>query len=215
MAEELAFSLDEYAYELPEELIAQEPIEPRDAARLMVVRRATGTFEHRVFRELPSLLDPGDLLVINDSRVLPARLFGKRKTGGNVEILLVQPLEGTTVWLALARPARKLQPGETIDVLPRESESVQPAPLRICERRTGGSVVVELSPSITARLEAYGHVPLPPYIRAPLRDPERYQTVYATHPGSVAAPTAGLHFTERLLAELRQRGIGITSLTLH
>ncbi|MCX7624419.1 MAG: tRNA preQ1(34) S-adenosylmethionine ribosyltransferase-isomerase QueA [Thermomicrobium sp.] len=209
------FLLDEYDYELPEELIAQEPIEPRDAARLMVVRRATRTIEHRIFRELPDLLDPGDLLVVNDSRVLPARLFGQRTTGGKVEILLVQPLEGTTTWLALARPARKLRPGEDVTIVPREGVDERPATARIVERRAGGQVVVALDPLIAERLERYGHVPLPPYIRRPLRDPERYQTVYAAHPGSVAAPTAGLHFTERLLAELRERGIEIAPLTLH
>jgi S-adenosylmethionine:tRNA ribosyltransferase-isomerase len=215
MLEEAALSLHEYDYELPEELIAQEPIEPRDAARLMVVRRATHSIEHRIFRELPSLLDPGDLLIVNDSRVLPARLLGHRLTGGKVEILLVQPLEGTTVWLALARPARKLRPGETITIQPRDPQFAQPAPLRIRERRSGGQVIVELDPGIAERLDAFGHVPLPPYIHRPLSDPERYQTVYARHPGSVAAPTAGLHFTERLLDELRQRGIRIAPLTLH
>lgn len=214
MPEEISLSLYEFDYELPDELIAQEPIEPRDAARLMVLRRATRTIEHRIFRELPSLLDPGDLLVVNDSRVLPARLFGQRRTGGMVEILLVQPLEGTTLWLALGRPARKLRPGETILVLPHE-DSFEPQPLRILERRARGQVVVELSPAIAEHLELFGHVPLPPYIRAPLRDPERYQTVYATHSGSVAAPTAGLHFTERLFTELRQRGITVAPLTLH
>lgn len=215
MNEELTYLLDEYDYELPEELIAQEPIEPRDAARLMVVRRATRTIEHRIFRELPSLLDPGDLLVVNDSRVLPARLFGMRHTGGKVEILLVQPLEGTVTWLVLARPARRLRPGETVAILPRDGTAADPASARIVERRSGGQVVVELDPIVAERLDAYGHVPLPPYIRKPLHDPERYQTVYATHPGSVAAPTAGLHFTERLLAELRDRGIDIVPLTLH
>lgn len=214
MPETTALSLYEFDYELPEELIAQEPIEPRDAARLMVLRRAPRTIEHRIFRDLTSLLNPGDLLVVNDSRVLPARLFGQRPTGGKVEILLVQPLEGTTRWLALARPARKLRPGETLLVLPH-TESIEPQPLQIAERRASGQVVVELSSVIAEHLERFGHVPLPPYIRAPLRDPERYQTIYATHPGSVAAPTAGLHFTERLLAELRERGITITSLTLH
>jgi len=215
MSENRTYLLDDYDYALPEELIAQEPIEPRDAARLMVVRRSTRTIEHRIFRELPLLLDPGDVLVVNDSRVLPARLLGQRRTGGKVEILLVQPLEGTTVWLALARPARKLQSGESVTIFPHRGAGVDPAPVRILERRSGGQVVVALDPVIAERLDRYGHVPLPPYIRAPLRDPERYQTVYAAHPGSVAAPTAGLHFTERLLAELRERGIVIVPLTLH
>lgn len=137
MNEELTYLLDEYDYELPEELIAQEPIEPRDAARLMVVRRTTRTIEHRIFRELPSLLDPGDLLVVNDSRVLPARLFGMRHTGGKVEILLVQPLEGTVTWLVLARPARRLRPGETVAILPRVGTAADPASARIVERRSG------------------------------------------------------------------------------
>lgn len=209
------YLLAEYDYELPDELIAQEPIEPRDAARLMVVRRATRTIEHHIFRELPALLEPGDLLVVNDSRVLPARLIGQRKTGGKVEILLVQPLQETVQWLALARPARKLRIGEEVTILPHPQTAAPPASARIVERRSGGEVVVALDPVISQRLECYGHVPLPPYIRKPLHDPERYQTVYAKHPGSVAAPTAGLHFTERVLAELRNRGIDVVPLTLH
>ncbi len=212
---ELVYSLHEYDYELPEELIAQDPIEPRDAARLMVVRRKERRIEHWIFRDLPQLLDPGDLLVVNDSRVLPARLVGVRRSGGKVEVLLVQPLEGSGTWLALARPARRLRPGEEISVLPHPGSGFSPAPLLVRERRTGGQVVVELSSPIVEHLEAFGHVPLPPYIRKELQDPERYQTVYARHPGSVAAPTAGLHFTERLIAELQERGIRIVTLTLH
>lgn len=225
--ETLTFSLADYDFALPEELIAQEPIELRDAARLLIVRRQEQSLAHQVFRDLPSLLEPEDLLVINDSRVLPARLYGQRETGGKVEILLVQPRESLpdasqsprasaipTVWLALARPARRLRRGERLSLLPHRSD-FPPQSVTVLDRQSAGQVVVELSPLIVEQLHAFGHVPLPPYIRKALADPERYQTVYATAPGSVAAPTAGLHFTNELLSRLRQRGIRVVRLTLH
>ncbi len=206
--------LSEYDYELPPELIAQEPIEPRDAARLLVLDRRTGRIEHRIFREIGDYLQPGDLLVVNDSRVLPARLFGRRATGGQVELLLLQA-RGDGHWEALARPARRLRPGEVIAILPRESEHAQLAPATIVERLEEGRVLVQLPPEVLDALDRYGHVPLPPYIRRALRDPERYQTVYARELGSVAAPTAGLHFTPELLDRLQRSGVGLARVTLH
>jgi S-adenosylmethionine:tRNA ribosyltransferase-isomerase len=170
-------------YELPDELIAQTPVDPRDASRLLVYRRASGELEHRAFAELPSLL-AGELVVVNDTRVVPARLSLERATGGTVEILLLEQLDGGGVWEALARPSRRLRPGETL------------GPVRLLANLGDGrwKVALEGAPA--------GVVPLPPYIREPLPDPERYQTVYGTVEGSSAAPTAGLHLTPELLSEL-------------
>jgi S-adenosylmethionine:tRNA ribosyltransferase-isomerase len=206
--------LSDYDYELPPELIAQQPIEPRDAARLLVLDRRTGRIEHRIFREIGDYLQPGDLLVVNDSRVLPARLFGRRGTGGQVELLLLQA-RGDGRWEALARPARRLRPGEVLTILPRESGLAGPAPATILERLEEGRVLVQLPAQVLDALDRYGHVPLPPYIRQALRDPERYQTVYARELGSVAAPTAGLHFTPELLERLQRLGVGLARVTLH
>ena len=206
--------LSDYDYELPPELIAQQPIEPRDAARLLVLDRRTGRIDHRIFREIGDYLQPGDLLVVNDSRVLPARLFGRRGTGGQVELLLLQA-RSDGHWEALARPARRLRPGTVITILPRESELAEPAPAKILERLEEGRVLVQLPAQVLDALDRYGHVPLPPYIRQALRDPERYQTVYARELGSVAAPTAGLHFTPELLERLQRSGVGLARVTLH
>ena len=178
-------------YELPGELIAQHPVEPRDASRLLVYRRATGAIEHRRFSELPDAL-AGELVVVNDSRVVPGRLRLRRESGGAVELLLVERVGENGVWEGLLRPSRRLRPGERLG----------PAVLR--ERLEGGRWLVELSG------EPAGEAPLPPYIREPLVDPERYQTVYARASGSAAAPTAGLHFTPELLARVDHERI-----TLH
>jgi len=203
--------LQDFDYELPPELIAQEPITPRDAARLMVVHRCDGRIEHRFFYELPALLRPQDVLVLNETRVVPTRLVGTRRdTGGRVELLLVRPRDERR-WVALGRPGRRLRPGAEIVF----GEGLPVA--RVVDRLGAGEYLVEVSDggdweSILTRA---GHVPLPPYIRRPLADPERYQTVYARIPGSVAAPTAGLHFTPRLLAALEERGVGLVRLLLH
>lgn len=200
---------EELEFDLPEELIAQEPIEPRDAARLLVVDRSSGGIEHRAFRELPLLLRPGDLLVVNDSRVLPARLRGtKCGTAGEVEILLLRELEPDG-WEALMRPGRRLRPGVEI--------VVGNLLARCVERLGDGHWRVHFSPpgGLRAALEHLGEMPLPPYIHTKLRDPERYQTVYARNAGSAAAPTAGLHFTPRLLEELERCGIQRAPVTLH
>ncbi|MBE3589361.1 MAG: tRNA preQ1(34) S-adenosylmethionine ribosyltransferase-isomerase QueA [Firmicutes bacterium] len=202
--------VEDFDYELPEELIAQEPLPDRDASRLMVLRRATQEIEHCRFYQLPEILAPGDLLVLNDTRVLPARLTGRRATGGAAEILLLHPEGESGRWRALARPFRRLRAGETLSF---EGGLVA----TIVDKAEEGEVVVQLdAPGGWKRaLQAAGQVPLPPYIRKTLKDPERYQTVYAREEGSAAAPTAGLHFTPRLLEELGRRGVETACLTLH
>jgi S-adenosylmethionine:tRNA ribosyltransferase-isomerase len=170
-------------YELPPELVAQHPLERRDASRLLVYRRASGDIEHRTFAELPDLLDD-ELVVVNDTRVVPARLRVRRASGGAVEVLLVEQLDDDGSWEALVRPSSRLRVDEVV------------GPVRLVEPLGGGRWLVEL------RGEPLGDVPLPPYIHAPLADGERYQTVYGTVGGSAAAPTAGLHLTPELVARL-------------
>ncbi|EKP93960.1 tRNA preQ1(34) S-adenosylmethionine ribosyltransferase-isomerase QueA [Thermaerobacter subterraneus] len=205
--------VDEFDYDLPPELIAQQPLARRDASRLMVVDRDTGRWLHARFRDLPRFLRAGDCLVLNDTRVRPARLYGRRPTGGQVEFLLLQPLDGGR-WLALARPGRRVRPGT-------EVVCGEERPLRVYveEARDSGERVIRLEPppgeTVDETLHRLGRVPLPPYIRAELEDPERYQTVYAREEGSVAAPTAGLHFTPELLKRLQDQGVRIAYLTLH
>jgi S-adenosylmethionine:tRNA ribosyltransferase-isomerase len=200
---------DDFAYDLPEDLIAQTPIEPRDAARLLVLRRATHTLAHRVFRDIADELCPGDLLVVNDTRVLRARLHGALVgSGGRVEALLLRDLGGGD-WETLVRPARRLRPGRRV-VFGTGAAAVEAT---VVEARADGTRVLRF-PS-EARPETLGEVPLPPYIHTPLAEPERYQTVYARAPGSAAAPTAGLHFTPELLARLAARGIATATVTLH
>ena len=181
----------ELDYELPPELIAQRPLERRDESRLLVFDRVAGAVEHRRFRDLPSQLVPGSLVVVNDTRVLPARLLLERPTGGRTEVLLLERVEGD-VWEALARPSRRLRAGMTI------------GPLELLESLGEGRWRLRLTG------EPDGEAPLPPYITQPLEDAERYQTVYAEESGSAAAPTAGLHFTPELLASL-----DVERVTLH
>jgi S-adenosylmethionine:tRNA ribosyltransferase-isomerase len=204
-------SLEAYDYELPPDRIAQEPVEPRDASRLMVVDRATGKIEHRIFREIVECLRPGDLLVFNDTRVIPARLFAVKPTGGRVELLLVQRVAADRWWAMVrgrgVRPGLRLQllSGNRPIDLQAEVEAEGEGPLRL----------LRFSAPPEGWLERLGVIPLPPYIRKPLHDPERYQTVYARVPGSVAAPTAGLHFTPELLARLQEHRIRSAFVTLH
>jgi S-adenosylmethionine:tRNA ribosyltransferase-isomerase len=200
-------------YVLPPHLIAQEPTADRDAARLLVVDRSTGQLSHFHFRDLPCLLSPGDLLVLNVTRVLPARLIGRReRTGGKWEGLFLRATPGG-LWELLAQTRGHPEPGEVI--------VIEPGPLRLTLRgRAGGHWLAEPSPmaSPAELLAVSGHVPLPPYIRKGREEPgdgERYQTVYARADGSVAAPTAGLHFTPDLFERLRSRGIAWTAVTLH
>lgn len=202
--------LADYDYELPDDRIAQQPVEPRDSARLLVVPRGTGPLQHRVFRELPEFLTSDDLLVLNETRVSAVRLWGNRVSGGEVETLLLNPspAHGADSYAALVRPGRKIAVGDTLifeeagltaEVLDRTPEGGRV--LRFCVTGSGGGH------DVPERLEARGRVPLPPYITAPLSNKERYQTVYAKTPGSAAAPTAGLHFTPELLARVEAMGV--------
>ena len=183
-------------YELPDELIAQRAAEPRDSARLLVYERATGETRHRVFRDLPDQLDPSDLVVVNDTRVLPVRIRARRATGGAAEVLLLEP-DPAGGWEALVRPYRRLRVGERL-----ESGALA---ITIAERLGEGRARVQLESGgpLEQALAQVGEMPLPPYITEPLGDPGRYQTVYARQPGSAAAPTAGLHFTQDLWQRLR------------
>ena len=210
----------DFDYDLPPELIAQVPVEPRDSSRLLVFHRNTGHLEHRRFTDILEYLKPGDLMVFNQSRVIAARLLGHRDdTGSRVELLLLRR-NATNTWQALAKPARRLHPGATITVdPPAGAQSSQSASLsaslsvQILESHDDGIKTVRLSSD--AAISTFGRAPLPPYIRESLDDPERYQTVYATQPGSAAAPTAGLHFTQDLLGKIRDAGIETSFVTLH
>jgi len=207
-------------YELPQELIAQQPAEPRDAARLLVVERPSGRLQDRVVRDLPGLLRRGDLLVRNDTRVFPARAFFRRASGGRIEVLFLRPLETAPVAAAAAA-------GERWEALlrgrPRAGEVLAgdgPAAAwrLVCERPLGDGrwVVASLGEeAVLGRLEAFGQTPTPPYIRTPVADPGCYQTTYARRTGSAAAPTAGLHFTAELDARLAAAGVEVVALTLH
>lgn len=199
----------DFNYELPEELIAQTPLERRDSSRLLCLDRQTGELRHRVFHDIAELLLPGDCLVMNDSRVLPARLLGHRQTGGAVEVLLLRDLGGDR-WECLTRPGRKTRPGTRLlfgDELAAEVISVADGGNRIIKFSYEG-IFLEV-------LERLGKMPLPPYIKAELADGERYQTVYSRELGSAAAPTAGLHFTKELLGDIAGRGVRECFVTLH
>jgi S-adenosylmethionine:tRNA ribosyltransferase-isomerase len=195
-------------YHLPEEAIAQTPIEPRDAARLLVALGADAPAEHRRVRDLPELLEPGDVVVLNNSRVLPARLRLHKDSGGAAEVLLLEPDVASATWSALVRPGRRLPPGTVLYAAGRPA-------VEVGERLAAGQRRVRiLSERPEDLLAALGTIPLPPYIREPLADPERYQTVYARHPGSVAAPTAGLHLTDEVLGACRAQGIAVKEVDL-
>jgi len=205
--------MSDFEYHLPPELIAQEPVEPRDASRLMVVDRTTGTISHHVFRDLPQFLHPGDLLVHNESRVIPARLFARKPTGGRVEILLLRP-RSETVWEVLVR-GRAVRVGGRLEVLDGPDGAPTGAGAQVLEEGERGLRVLAFDRPALTLAEAVGQTPLPPYIHRPIADPERYQTVYARTPGSAAAPTAGLHFTPELLLRLREMGVESVFVTLH
>ncbi len=206
--------LSEFDYPLPPELIAQQPLPDRAASRMLVVDRKTGTWQDRMFQDFPSYLEPGDCIVLNDSRVFPSRLFGTREHGtGRVEIFLTKQLSPDALtWSALVRPGRKMRTGEHV----RISEELS---AEIVGRGEFGERIVRLHPEghLFDVLERTGHVPLPPYIQRPdsAADRERYQTVFARERGSVAAPTAGLHFTPRVLDQCRDAGADIVYVTLH
>ena len=197
-----------YDYDLPASAIAQTPAEPRDAARLLVATDRPGAVAHRRISDLPDLLEDGDLLVVNETRVLPARLQLQKPTGGNVEVLLLEPLDEAGTWEALVKPSRRLATGTVL----RAGDDFR---VEVGQRLPDGRRAVRLDTSDPlAALAEHGAPPLPPYIRAPLADPERYQTVYARQPGSVAAPTAGLHLTAGVLERCRERGVEVAAVDL-
>ena len=207
--------LADFGYTLPPDLIAQHPAAPRDASRLLVVDRASGSLAHRTFREIGDYLRDGDALVVNDTRVLPARLRGRRAgTGGAVELLVLRAADAGA-WEALVRGGRRLREGTVVEVAARDASP--PTPVRIGARLPDGRRLVSLPPGrdMPALLRGAGEVPVPPYIKRVPDDPEDYQTVYAREEGAVAAPTAGLHFTPALLDDLRRRGVDVITLTLH
>lgn len=214
-------SLDEYDYDLPPELIAQQPLAERDAARLLVVDRESGAIEHRRVRDLPALLSRGDCLVLNDTRVVPARIHGFRTaTGGRWEGLFLETIDSGD-WRLMSRTRGKLQPGETVTLVkPSDSAAPEEYALELLEQEPDGiwRARPETSEPAFTVLARFGAVPLPPYIereRPVESDLERYQTVFSRAPGAVAAPTAGLHFTPELLACCEQQGIGRVPVTLH
>lgn len=202
--------VSDFDYFLPQELIAQRPSQQRDHSRLLVLDRQSGTVRHRYFYDLPELLDPGDLLVLNDTKVLPARLFAQKPTGGQLELLLINPLDDKT-WNCLVKPAKRARVGTQLELggdLRGEVRAEGEEGLRTITFSLGGDEFQEAIAEI-------GEMPLPPYIHERPADPGRYQTVYAARPGAVAAPTAGLHFTPELFEALEAKGVGRVQLTLH
>ena len=200
----------DFDYDLPKELIAQTPIEKRDESRLMVLDRSKETIEHRKFKDIVEYLKPGDVLVRNNTKVIPARLYGRKETGAHVEFLLLNNIEGD-IWECIVRPGNKLHVGAKVifgDGLLKGE---------VLETMDGGTRKVKFSYNgiFNEILDKIGLMPLPPYIHEALKDNDRYQTVYAKYEGSAAAPTAGLHFTEELLQELQEKGIEIANVTLH
>lgn len=229
MLERTTYNISDFDYDLPQEMIAQTPIEPRDSSRLLVLHRTTGAMEHRHFYDIGAYMRPGDLLIANQSRVIPARLLGRRAgTGGAVEVLLLAERTdlGLDYWETLVRPGRRLREGSRIVFSDQSGAELLRG--EILQRTDAGGRIVrfwigaesgrdESRPYRTVReyIDTLGKMPLPPYIHETLQDPERYQTVYARISGSAAAPTAGLHFTPRLLDELRGQGVRVGFVTLH
>ena len=203
--------ISEFYYDLPQELIAQTPIKDRDHSRLLTLDKETGAIAHRIFSDIYDMLQPGDVLVLNDSRVIPARIYGvKEQTGAVVEFLLLRRLE-LNRWECLVKPGRRARPGDRFSFgegrMEGEVRAIAEEGIRIVDFSCEGDML--------AALDEIGNMPLPPYIVEKLEDKERYQTVYAREPGSAAAPTAGLHFTRELLARLEQKGVEIVYVTLH
>ncbi len=198
-----------FEYSLPKELIAQEPIEPRDSSRLLVLERKKKSVREDVFRNVIDYFNPGDVLVLNDTKVIPARIQAYKATGGKVEVFLLKKL-GESRWEALVKPGRRVPPGSEVMV----GEGI---PIKIIDRTTDGTRIIEFSSPETSELviRKFGQIPLPPYIKKPLSDPSRYQTIYAKKEGSVAAPTAALHFTPQLLRRIEDKGIDVVYITLH
>ncbi|HEY5902038.1 MAG TPA: S-adenosylmethionine:tRNA ribosyltransferase-isomerase, partial [Anaerolineales bacterium] len=203
----------DFDYHLPESSIAQRPVEPRDSSRLIVLERNTGRLEHRIFREIADYVRPGDLLVLNQTRVIPARMFARKQTGGRVELLLLRRRDVLT-WESLVG-GKGLRTGTRLTIEMGEPGAASGLEAEVVGMLEGAERLVRFSEPVEQHFAEAGKVPLPPYIHEKLDDPERYQTVYAREPGSAAAPTAGLHFTQRLLDELQERGVRLGYVTLH
>jgi S-adenosylmethionine:tRNA ribosyltransferase-isomerase len=203
----------DFDYSLPPEFIAQTPAEPRDQSRLMVLRRSDGSIEHHRFSEIVDFLLPTDVLVLNDTRVIPARLKARKGSGGKVEILLLRRLE-PGLWEALVKPSKRIAVGDNVEVVSIQPESREKtAFVEVLEKKEEGVRIIRFADE--AVVEALGQIPLPPYIHDYQGDRERYQTVYSREKGSVAAPTAGLHFTPGLLNQIREKDIDLVFVTLH
>lgn len=202
--------VEEFDYYLPEELIAQTPIEKRDESRLMVIDKSQKKIEHKVFKNIIDLLEPGDCLVRNNTKVIPARLYGKKDTGANVEFLILNRIEGD-IWESIVRPGNKLKPGTKVYF----GDGILEA--EILDIMEGGTRKVRFNYNgiFNEILDKIGLMPLPPYIHETLKEKDRYQTVYAKYQGSAAAPTAGLHFTPELLKKIEEKGVSIANVTLH
>ena len=202
--------VSDFNYDLPQELIAQHPYDKRDEARLMVIDAKTQKIEHRIFKDVLEYLNEGDCLVINNTKALPARLYGKKDTGANVEFLLLKRIEGDT-WEVMVRPGNKLKPRSKVSF----GDGLLKA--EVLEVLEGGNrkVTFEYNGIFNEILDQIGLMPLPPYIKEKLKENDKYQTVYAKYDGSSAAPTAGLHFTEELLEKIKQKGVKIANVTLH
>lgn len=203
-------NVSDFYYDLPEELIAQTPIEKRDESRLMVLNRKNQSIEHKQFKDIIDYLEPGDCLVRNNTKVIPARLYGKKATGAKIEFLLLNQIEGD-IWESIVRPGHKLKPGTEVEfgdgILKATVLDIMPGGTRKVEFKYEG-IFNEI-------LDKIGLMPLPPYIHESLKDKDRYQTVYARYEGSAAAPTAGLHFTPELFEKLKQKGVEVANVTLH
>lgn len=202
--------VSEFNYNLPEELIAQVPLEKRDESRLMVLNRANQTIEHKTFKDIIDYLEPGDCLVRNNTKVIPARLYGKKATGAKIEFLLLNRIEGD-IWECIVRPGHKLKPGTEVEF----GDGILKA--KVLDVMEGGTRKVEFKYEgiFNEILDKIGLMPLPPYIHESLKDNDRYQTVYAKYEGSAAAPTAGLHFTPELFEKIKAKGIDVANVTLH
>ena len=203
-------NVSDFYYDLPEELIAQTPIEKRDESRLMVLNRANQTIEHKTFKDIIDYLEPGDCLVRNNTKVIPARLYGKKATGAKIEFLLLKRIEGD-IWECIVRPGHKLKPGTEVEF----GDGILKA--KVLDVMEGGTIKVEFKYEVIFNeiLDKIGLMPLPPYIHESLKDNDRYQTVYAKYEGSAAAPTAGLHFTPELFEKIKAKGIDVANVTLH
>lgn len=202
--------LEEFDYNLPEELIAQVPIAKRDESRLMVLHRQSKTIEHKTFKDIIDYLKPGDCLVRNNTKVIPARLYGKKNTGANVEFVLLKQIEGD-IWESIVRPGNKLKPGSVVYF----GDGILKANILDIMEDGTRKVEFEYEGIFNEILDKIGFMPLPPYIHESLKEKDRYQTVYAKYNGSAAAPTAGLHFTPELLKKIEEKGVKIANVTLH